>query len=86
MNTSPMVGCQSRQVNITADSMTSYGLMTSSGGIGLNGGRPLSMGSPPTGLVQSLQTWMEGMGAYCQTVMASSPGVEWWVHLSLWWQ
>ena len=41
---------------------------------------------PPTGLVLSPWTQVKGMGACCQTVTASSPGVEWWVHLSLQWQ
>ena len=47
MNISPMVGCQSRWVTITADPMTPYGSMTSSGGMPMINGRLLSSGSSP---------------------------------------
>ena len=65
-----MVGFQSRWATVTGDPMTSYGSMTSSGGMQMTDGRLLSMASAP---------WAEGMEGFgqTQTVVASFPGVEW---------
>ena len=47
MNTSPIVGCQSRWVTVMAGLMTSYRSMTSSGRMPMIDGGLLSMGSSP---------------------------------------